>query len=448
MKIGILKFKNLCLLAFALFFINAYGGKDIEKSKSFTHKQKFADGSLLRLRAQSNVLVNTWDKNEVKVIATIRVEAEDEKDIDALFADINFQPKTNENEMDLSNAIQINKKADFEIRPFLQINSGDALKVELSNGDKIKLKKYEVKYEIFTPSKTRLDLKISYGNVKIVGDLMGESVFDFHSSKFSAENLGRARISLKYGKAALKSMKDGKISLFEGKLELLKARELDINSKYSKISIEKANSIKLKSFEDKVKIGKIDELKSSMKYGDLMIAEGRLIDLVESYEVDAEIGKADQLKSSSSKYSEYQIGQINDLLFSATFEDKLSVKSVQRLKIDGKYGKVNVEELGISCELRGFETDVSIAAINPNFRNISMDGKYMNIHLNLPAKAFSFQSKITYGSVDYNAADYELIKNSKQGETQSLELKRKGKEGSQGAARVSILGYESDVKLN
>ncbi len=449
MKVEILKFKNVCLLAIALFFVNAYGwAKDVEKSKSFTHSEKFEDGGQLNLRAHSDVIITTWDKNEVKVIATLRVEAEDEKDIDALFADLKFLPKSSENEMDLSNAIQINKRADFEIKPFLRINTGDRVKVELSNGDKIKLKKYQVKYEIITPVKTRMNLKVSYGNVHIVGDLMGESVFDFHSSKFSAENLGRARISMKYGEVALKTMTDGKISLFEGELELLKARELEINSKYSKLSIDKATRIKLLSFEDKVKIGKIDELKSNMKYGDLMIAEGRLLNLAESYEVDAQIGKADQLKSSSSKYSDYQIGQVTDLLFSQTFEDKLTVKSVERLKIDGKYGKVNVEKLGISCEIRGFETDVNIAAISPDFRQISMDGKYMDIQLQLPAKAFTFQSKITYGGVEYNSADYNLINSSKQGETNTLELKRKGSEGNSGAARVSVLGYESEVKLN
>lgn len=450
MKIAALKFKNIYLLLFALIVGNtAWAKEDVEKTKSYNYSQSFIDGGTINFSSHANLVnINTWDKNEVKVIATIRVEGENEKEIEAFLADIKFEPKRTENEINLSNSLTINQKPAFNFGSKISFFSDNSKKVELSNGDKIKLKSYKVKYEIFLPMKTRLNLKNSYGEVNVLGDLKGESVFDFNSSKFKAENLGRTKISIKYGKSQVKSVTDAKIYLFESKMELQKGRELEINSKYSKLTIDLAKKINLNSFEDKVKIGKTDELTSNMKYGDLLVNEARSIHFQAAYELEVEIGKSDELKSDNSKYSSYKIGKIENLLFSESFEDKMHVQAVERIRVKGKYSKVNVEKLGISCDVRGFETNVAISAVSPDFRNISMEGKYMNIDLKMPNVSYKYQSKLTYGKVVYNAGDFEVSENLKERETQELQMKRKGSEDASNPRRVSIIGYESNVKLN
>lgn len=450
MKIAALKFKSFYLLLIALLLASpTWAEEDIEKSKSFTYSQKFNPEGTINFTTHSNIVeINTWDKNEVKVIATIRVEAENEKDIEALFADIKFEPQGTENKIELINPLRINQKPAFQITSYVVIYSQKFKKVELSNGDKIKLKSYKVKYEVFLPVKTKLNLINSYGDVKIIGDLKGESTFVFNSSKFSAENLDRIKMTVKYGKARIKSMKDAKIYLFEGEMDLEKGRELEINSKYSKLKIDQANKINLTSFEDKVKIGKTDELKSNMKYGELWVSEARSIRIPVAYELEVEIGQTDELISASSKYSAYKIREINKLLFSSSFEDQLDLYSVERIRVDGKYGKINIEKLGMSCEIRGYETKIKVGLISEEFKNIEMDGKYMNIKLNMPKVAYQYQSKLTYGSVVYNAADFKVTKRTQEGETQELFMEFKGEEGLENPRFVKVIGYETNVKLN
>lgn len=450
MKITALKFNRIyCLIAAVILGITGLNAQDIEKSKSYNYSQKFAPEGVFNLNTHSDLVkVNVWTKNEVKIIATVRAEAEDEKDLDAFLADIKLEPRSTDNSIELSNGLMINSKPTYQLGSLFSINRGTSQKVELTNGDKIKLKNLKVKYEIFIPAKTRLNLRSSYGEVEVIGDLLGETTFDLNSSKFQAENLGRTKISLKYGKARFKSMKDGKINLFEGKLEMETGRELEINSKYSKFSIGQTRKITLQSFEDKVKIGKTDELILDMKYGELILQEARMVDIKKAYEVEMEIQKVDQLKSSSSKYSDYKIVEVNDLLFSDSFEVNLQVSSVNRLNFNGKYGKVTVDKLAVSCEVRGFETDASIAQIDADFRLINMEGKYMKIKLNMPNVSFKYQSKITYGNVKYIAQDYQVVTDKREGEPRELEMSRKGEAGSSELGRVSIFGLETNVVLN
>lgn len=449
MKTEVLKFKTLSLLLLAFFIGPALlTAKDIEKSKSYTYSQKFSEDGQFNLKAHSDqVILNSWNKNEVKIIATVRAEAENESDIEALFKDISLKPKASENQIDLSNSLFINQKADYEIGSFLRINTGNTKKVELSNGEKIKLKNLRVKYEIFLPVKTRLNLRSSYGQVKIIGDLMGETSFDFHSTSFTAENLGRTKISLKYGNAKFISLKDAKLALFEGDMSFEKGRELEINSKYSKLKINQANKITLTSFEDKIKIEKLDELEANMKYGNLEIKESRFIDLSIAYELEVDLGKVEQLKSANSKYSSYKVNKVEDLLFAQSFEDRLSINSVRRINLNGKYGGLSIDKLALSCEVMGFETDVNIKSISEDFRRININGKYMDIDLQTPNVAYGFQSKITYGDVKYNSADFNIIQEIKKGETKEIQMTRKAAKDAQDAARISIYGYESEVVL-
>ena len=201
------------------------------------------------------------------------------------------------------------------------------------------------------------------------------------------------------------------------------------------------------SFEDKIKIERLDELEANMKYGNLEIKESRFIDLSIAYELEVDLGKVEQLKSANSKYSSYNINKVEDLLFAQSFEDRLSINSVRRINLNGKYGGLSIDKLALSCEVMGFETDVNIKSISEDFRRININGKYMDIDLQTPNVAYGFQSKITYGDVKYNSADFNIIQEIKKGETKEIQMTRKAAKDAQDAARISIYGYESEVVL-
>lgn len=447
MKTAIMKFKKHFTLSLLLVFVGlatSLSAKKVDRTKDYNYSYKCKADVKFNLSANSaKVSIIAWDKNEVSIKATLKASAKDEEDLDAFFSKANFEPISSENEVNVKRPFGI-KSISSNISPL-----GQSTKVRFVDGDKLKIQKYEVSYEIRLPSKARMNIRSSYKDVLVQG-VSGESVFELYSSDFKADNLGKTSLTLKYGNAEIESMKEGLIKLFEANLDLKKARDINMKSHYSRISITKADQIELTSYEDKIKIGELDQLTANIKYATLNLNKVRRVELTAAYELDAEIQDMSEGKFDNSKYSKYTIGSADEIQMKLSYEDKLTANTLDRLKSDNcKYGKIKILEFGEHLLLKGYETDIQLLNVKQDFSSIRVDGKYMELNLDVQKAAkYGVFANVKYPDFKYDARGFDISKIHESGETLQLEMMKKGLSKDSPMGRVSITGYEVDLVLN
>ena len=442
MKEIALNFKSRAsLLAVVLLvFGNTLIARDIEKTKNYHYEFKCEPNAIVALYTSSaNITIETWEKDEIIVDATLKMEAEEIEDIETLVRKADFQPLFKANEVRINKPFKVKK--DITLQVFKKNR-----RITLEDGTKLKNINYEISYTIKMPERARLNLKNSYKDVKI-GNLRGESFIELYSSDLKAGKLGKTHLSLKYGSAEIEETKEANVNLFEGRLEIGMTRDIKLNSRYSRINLNKADKLYGNSYEDRFEITRLDELELNAKYGTIKLGTLRHLQLNEAYELTVEASSVQTLAVGSSKYSNYDFETVAEAKFQSSYEDKFVVVEIDRLLSNPKYSRFEIDKLKKDLTINGYETNVSVGSIDPGVATIRVEGKYMNILLhrsmNLPVRVWA---DVKYASFYYNRKLFTVKREDEKAEKLQLEMESKNSNGQKGTG-ISIQGYEVKFTL-
>jgi hypothetical protein len=147
-------------------------------------------------------------------------------------------------------------------------NIGDYSKTLLSKN------KLEINYVVSVPVGTALTLNNKFGDV-FIADRNQKVDIDMSHGDLRANDLNASSsITLSYGKAQIKEIKDGNLVLKSSQVTIKSIGAAGIESVSSEIMISKANEVTLNSRSDKlIEITKVERLEGKMALSNLKLGE-------------------------------------------------------------------------------------------------------------------------------------------------------------------------------
>jgi hypothetical protein len=425
-----LHFKTL-LLALALLFANEAllsqnyeAGKTLEKSAAVPENV-----DILISNHSGDIDFSTTNENTVSINTDIKVNTNNKEDADKLLEAIeNFDFKLAGNTMNI------------DTRFYKSMNTINGRStIILLNGDKIKIKDFEISHKISIPKSASLNLKNKYSNVSIES-FEGEAQLNLYSSKLTADNFASdVSVESKYSKLYVGDFNaKTKLDLYDTDIVFKSASNLNIQSKYSKFEGNKAGSLTINSYDDDFKIDEFTDLKMEAKYSDLVSeADLNRLDL-NLYDSDVKIASAKQARFSG-KYCELKLGNVKELSIPSSYDNDIFLgKTVSITITESKYSLYDINTTS-KFALLGYDDEVKINKLNSDFEGISVDGKYGKLTVNAGTVPFKIDAQMKYGKVDFP----ESMKVTKHIEKNSELEVHAGENGE----TVTVRGYDMKVDI-
>lgn len=233
--------------------------KSEEVTKEFHKEYKAGANTTLDINNKyGDVVIESWDKDQVVIDVKITVELPNQEKAQKLISYIDVQFSESENLISAKTIID------------------DKFNFTGWGGDS---KKFSIDYNVKMPAVTALSLANKYGNTDI-NELSGLVNLDIKYGNLTAGKLTRGNvkplntINVAYGKGSIDEA--GWIDLtirYVGGFEIEKSQALLLDSKYSKLSLGETSSVVGESKYDNIKISKINNLVLENGYCDVNVGE-------------------------------------------------------------------------------------------------------------------------------------------------------------------------------
>lgn len=393
--------------------------------------------------AGGNIVIKTWNESKVKMTATVNIETRDEDERQAALQDFDLNLEWSGSDIEVHNNWNGFTKSTCAC-------SFAGEKIQTEKGEKIKIKKMKIDYEVYVPEDFDLNLKCNYGNVT-VPNIQGRLSAKMFQGNIEA---GRAEKGLdyvgRYGKAQLAGAPEASIRLFQSQAEIGPIEKGDIDAKYSTVNLAQASEIEVSGFQSNVTIDKNGaspcELSGSIKYGKLELGESaKRVDLnlfqakVFAQNIDVFIIRG--------SYSSIKADDINHLELKKSFQDAYSLRRVNSMNGNTKYTKMNIKELGKDLTLETFQGSLDIEVVVSDFDSVKIDAKYTPIALQFdPESKYSFSSRTNYTAVKYPKNQFVISLD--KSENQSQEIQAMYNSGSsKSTSKVEVNAFQGKVLL-
>ena len=180
------------------------GGR-YEKSKTYSKSYPIDGNDRIKLVNQyGKIMVNTWDRKEVKVDVVIKAQAEDESSAQKLLDGVHIGDGKDGDEVSFRTSID---------------RVGGGWKFwDLGNNKKHKV---EINYTVYMPARTDLSVEDSYGGIELP-DLSGRVKISSSYGSVYAQNLGNPNNEIEgsYGSLKVGSMAGVKLEYSYGSVEI------------------------------------------------------------------------------------------------------------------------------------------------------------------------------------------------------------------------------------
>ncbi len=236
----------LLLLAF-----NSVGQSNDTQRKGMSESYEVGSSPIIEISNKyGQVIVNTWDKNEVKVDVVVTAYGKSSSSTEKILDRVDFDFNQVNNYLILKTIFD-RKSGLFKD---LLTNIGDYGKSLLSKN------KLDVDYEVFVPANSILKIENKFGDV-YVSDLSNNCTLNISNGNLKAKNLsGNVHTAISFGNAFFSELNTGDLELKVADIEIEEANDLTISSSSSKILIYKAENARINSRNDKYQIKDINHI--------------------------------------------------------------------------------------------------------------------------------------------------------------------------------------------
>jgi hypothetical protein len=220
----------------------------VEKIKNYSKSYSVDGNDVINIDNRfGKIIVNTWAKNEIKVDVQIKVTANDDDKAQRLLDNVNIR--------DGKDGSGVSFKT--------SINTGDDDNSwSLFGGKHNNIRKIEINYTVYMPSKNPLNINNRYGAVSLP-DLEGKLNINNSYGSLVAKSLSNPanQITVKYGSATIDALNGSDLDVAYGSLSLGECNKLNADVSYGSARIGRittSGSINLK-FSGGLTISDIDK---------------------------------------------------------------------------------------------------------------------------------------------------------------------------------------------
>jgi hypothetical protein len=405
--------------------------------KTYTWKYVInKDASVLLDNYDCNLTIHTWDKGETEYRLTVDAKTRSAEDADIL-------------DKYLQNLKFVNSTASLTLRNTFWQNRNNIMgrmTMKLEGGKEVSLTEFTMKAELWIPAGCKFGLTSKYSEINME-NFAGRLILNLYNDNFYGGSLaGNTEIIDKYSTIDLKDTKDLKADLYSSKIQADNTGNLDIESKYTKFTAMSSGSLNANSYSDKYSITKTGDIVFKSKYSDLKTETSGQITF-DCYEGTFIMKEVKDIKLTS-KYADFQFMNAGNITIGSTYSDKMVVGKVISLGIEeSKYCTFRIDELKNSVtETDGYEDKFIILRTDPEFRELNINGKYIDISLGLPKSIdYRFKAKINYPKLEIDES--QLITKVKIKDGSSLEYNATRGTEKEGMPVIEVNGYQMSLKI-
>ncbi len=252
---------TICFPALA----DSSGDDDTKVSKTISQGYLMGENSYLEITNKyGQILINNSANDSVNVKVEVIAYGKDGAAATKILERVDFDFVQTNQYLTLETVLDRKSGAFKE----LWNNIGDYSKTLLSKN------KLEINYVVSVPVGTALTLNNKFGDV-FIADRNQKVDIDMSHGDLRANDLNASSsITLSYGKAQIKEIKDGNLVLKSSQVTIKSIGAAGIESVSSEIMISKANEVTLNSRSDKlIEITKVERLEGKMALSNLKLGE-------------------------------------------------------------------------------------------------------------------------------------------------------------------------------
>ncbi len=386
-----------------------------------------SDGTLVFNNRSFNTQIKTWKNDYVELQMNVKLEGKQE---------------------DINKTLQVIKSIKCTGSPqvvtininFLEsCDCGDTKhRLKLSNGEKVTLKSYSVENVLFIPATISIKIDNKYSDI-VMDDIAGKADLIIYSSKLYCGSIGGfTNFDLKYSKAFLKKISETVMKLYDSDVEMQSCGNLDLRAKYSKLQIEIAGDVTFDSYDDDLKVGKLGKINGKAKYSDFDFGPSANLTF-DFYDCNLKMGETGNVKGQG-KYSEIVGKKALRLTLNNSFDDSYTFDELDSFDcLDSKYSNFNVGLINQGLSIISYDDIIMVDNFSDTFTGIKFEAKYSDFIFSIPDNiACRLVVEMKYGKVDYPETQFvnktfikenelfkieALTKNSSENTTNKIELK-------------------------
>lgn len=299
-------------------------------------------GKIVLNNMYGNIDVKTWDKNQVSIIVTIKVDAKSKDQANTIFDKIDINIDNNSNQVSISTEIEDSQSSWWS---------------SIWNNNSCNSEHFEIQYDITMPETCVLDATNKYGNIDLENLNNSANIWLKYGNMQGGSVNGNFNLDLKYGNASMDRLDALNLTLGYGKFSANKTDDATIVSMYSNLLLNETNNINLDTKYDTYRIGSTNNMVYDGKYDDIEI--------------------------------EYCQSAIVNTKYTAVVIHKLE----KELNVECKYGDVNIWDTGTYFETANIDckyTPIHMKINNPYKITANTSRTDVEIHEDLK---YSYKSK-------------------------------------------------------
>lgn len=424
---------NLFLAAIIVLITHGVStAQSINGSKTLNKTVKVTEDVKVQMNNYSGDLkIFTTGDNSVSIKTSIEISGNSKDDVDKVIAAIEkFDFKLSGNIMRIDTRFYKNMSS-----------TNNRTTMTLENGDKVKIKEFKIRHELYMPKAASIDLNNKYSDIEMES-LDGDANFVLYSSKLYAENFsGELNIESKYSKIYLENIgKNADFDFYDTDIEMESCSNLTINSKYSKYEIAKTSDLDIESYDDNFDVENMSSLKFISKYSDFVSQADVSNIQFEIYDCNIKVNSAERVVFNG-KYSDVKLGDVGNFKIDDSYDNNVILGNTNKIEIGrSKYSQYDIKSISNLKFDDVYQDNIKVGQLNTDFTGLSMNGKYGKLQVDAGSVPFRVQFKIKYPKVDIP----ESVKISKQIKDNSdLELV-----GGESGGIISVEGYDMKVVID
>jgi hypothetical protein len=194
-----------------------------EKVKTYSKSYPLDANDKIKISNQyGRITVNTWDRNEVKVDVVIKVEAEDDGDLQKLLDGVQIKDGKSDNLVSFRTTIE----------------PSGANSWKLFNWGLKKKHKVEINYTVNMPARTDLNVEDSYGGI-VLPDLSGKVKISSSYGNVTAQNLTNSGCEIEgsYGNVKVGSFNGNRLDYSYGGVDMDECNNMKANLSYGSFKL-------------------------------------------------------------------------------------------------------------------------------------------------------------------------------------------------------------------
>lgn len=197
-----------------------------------------------------NIVIHTWDKNEVTVDVTMTAKSKSDAKCTAML-DHTFMEESGGNNQPIT------------------FKSGIEEGYNVTNDNEIR-----INYIVYLPRKNSIDIENKFGNVDL-DDIAGNVALALSFGALHAKNISGAAndIELSFGSSTIAELNGGKIKVQHGGLDIDKIKDIKMDNSFSKVHITSAGKLRIAHKFGDLEIGTVTDIDGFVNHSDMEIGQ-------------------------------------------------------------------------------------------------------------------------------------------------------------------------------